>query len=142
MDKIPKHEKHYYKKIKHKIKKLEKEIKMLEENILHKLKKSQAKQLQKFINELKEEIDFIIEENLTSSYYATFLQSTLNVIDTSFNEVARQYMNQEIELLTTGGTLNGEIMEINLDHLVLKEKFGFSVLVPYIHILGITTKGE
>lgn len=108
---------------------------------LIKLLKQQS-ELKSMIKECSEELNEMIEENLTSDEYRNFLQDTLGLIDTSFGKVAKQYLNKEIELTTNGGLLNGRIAGIKKDYLIFNEEIGYETLVPYVHIESIMIKGS
>ncbi|NMD70475.1 hypothetical protein HHO41_09240 [Bacillus sp. DNRA2] len=95
-----------------------------------------------FVDDFDEIVNNIIRENLASSYFQAILQNILNPNDSDFGEIAKEYMNMEIKLITTGGTLQGQILSVEEDFLIFQETLGYETLVPYRHIQGITLQGS
>lgn len=114
----------------------------MEQNIINELKNYIDTQLSAAVSEINQATNQTVKTNLNSPEYAVFLQRTLGDLDPSFAEVAKQYLNEEIELTTTGGVLTGIITEIGIDYLKFTETTGTDTLVPYNHISNIILKGN
>ncbi|MGO0059404.1 DUF2642 domain-containing protein [Brevibacillus fluminis] len=77
-----------------------------------------------------------LESVLYSPQFAEYLTGILSP-GAGFGQIAREYLGQEVEITTTGGTVTGTLTEVNVDYVVVEESPNSQVIVPFSGAISI-----
>lgn len=77
-----------------------------------------------------------LENELYSDRFAQFLSDIVSP-NSNFGEIAEPFLQQNVELTTTGGTITGVLVEIGTDYVRIQETANSEVLVPFRNAISI-----
>ncbi|MCM3005260.1 DUF2642 domain-containing protein [Priestia koreensis] len=92
---------------------------------------------------IEERTQKAVEDVVYSEPFKTYLLDVIKASQSSpFKEIAEQYLGERVEVVTTGGGIQGIVKEVGDDYLVLEESSTSVLIVPFTSVLTIQEANE